>query len=306
MRIKLCGLIACAAMLAAGVVSCQQHDDIPQGVKYPILFDSPDTRATATIDDLKTNGFMVYAFVDGNVGSTSFAKKVTHSVVGGRDIWALETPEYWLPDTDYYFKAFYPSVPSAGTLAVNNGSSTQSFSITNFDITKQEDIMVASATASVEAGASAPTNGSVVPLNFQHLLANVVVKIKAEVNVTINNVSLKYVPVNGSYADGLWSYSSQGNIEKVGLDKTLSSSSNEYHDVTDGGFLVFPSSVSGTSLFIRTSDKTYELPLQAPHSWVAGNRYTYTLTIKQNDILFDEPTVEEWDEENAVGSVIIK
>jgi hypothetical protein len=59
-------------------------------------------------------------------------------------------------------------------------------------------------------------------------------------------------------------------------------------------------------LYIKTSDKTYELPLTAPTSWVAGNRYTYTLTIKQDNILFDEPTVEEWDEENAVGSVIIK
>ena len=164
MRIKLCGLIACAAMLAAGVVSCQQHDDIPQGVKYPILFDSPDTRATATIDDLKNNGFMVYAYVDGNAGSTSFAKKVTHSVVEGRDIWALETPEYWLPDTDYYFKAFYPSELSVGTLTVYNTNENQDFAIEGYDITKQEDIMVASATARVEAGASAPANGSVVSL----------------------------------------------------------------------------------------------------------------------------------------------
>ena len=166
--------------------------------------------------------------------------------------------------------------------------------------------MVAKKNTSVAAGATAPTEGSTVSLNFQHLLANVVVKIKAEVNVTINNVSLKYVPVNGSYADGSWSYSSQGNIVKDGLNKSLSSSSNEYHDVTDGGFLAFPCDINETKLYIKTSDKTYELPLTAPTSWVAGNRYTYTLTIKQNDILFDEPTVEEWDEENAVGSVIIK
>ena len=101
----------------------------------------------------------------------------------------------------------------------------------------------------------------------------------------------------------------QGNIEKAGINKSLSSSSNEYHDVTDGGFLVFPnSSVDGSQhLYIRTSDKTYDLPLPStPNKWVAGNRYTYTLVIKQNDILFDEPTVEEWDEENATGSVVIK
>lgn len=296
-------LIAILAVVA--LASCQQ-EDAPQGVKYPILFGSTDTRAVATIDSLK-KGFMVYAYFQGTVegtGSSTFEKTVTYSE--GNNVWTYEGLEYWLPGVNYWFKAFYPAQLTAGTLAVDNGSSTQSFTITNFDIAKQEDVMVAEATASVGADASAPASGSVVDLEFKHLLACVVVKIKTEVNVTINNVSLKYVPVNGSYADGLWSYSSQGNIEKDGLNKSLSSSSNEYHDVTDGGFLAFPSSVSGTSLFIRTSDKTYELPLQAPTSWVAGNRYTYTLTIKQNDILFDEPTVEEWDEENATGSVVIK
>ena len=293
-------LIAILAVVA--LASCQQ-EDAPQGVKYPILFGSTDTRAVADLDNLK-EGFKVYAYVQGNAGSTSFAKDVEYYETQG--VWAFTSPEYWIPNTDYYFKAFYPSESSAGTLTVANTDKNQDFSIKGFDITQQEDVMVAEATASVGADASAPASGSVVDLKFKHLLACVVVKIKAEVNVTINNVSLKYVPVNGSYADGLWSYSSQGNIEKDGLNKSLSSSSNEYHDVTDGGFLAFPSSVSGASLFIRTSDKTYELPLQAPTSWVAGNRYTYTLTIKQNDILFDEPTVEEWDEENATGSVVIK
>ena len=294
-------LIAILAVVA--LASCQQ-EDAPQGVKYPILFGSTDTRAVADLADLKVSGFKVYAYVQGNAGSTSFAKDVVYNA--DNSVWAFESPEYWIPYTTYSFKAFYPATLTAGTLEVDNDDENQNFTITGYDITTQEDIMVAEATASVGADASAPASGSVVELNFKHLLACVVVKIKAEVNVTINNVSLKYVPVNGSYADGLWSYSSQGNIEKDGLNKSLSSSSNEYHDVTDGGFLAFPSSVSGTSLFIRTSDKTYELPLQAPDSWVAGNRYTYTLTIKQNDILFDEPTVEEWDEENATGSVVIK
>lgn len=294
-------LIAILAVVA--LASCHQ-EDAPQGVKYPILFGNTDTRAVADLDDLKDSGFKVYAYVQGNAGSTSFAKDVVYNTANS--VWAFESPEYWIPGCEYSFKAFYPPVSSAGTLNIVNTDEDQNFTIKNFDITKQEDIMVASATESVEAGASAPANGSVVKLTFQHLLACVVVKIKAEVNVTINNVSLKYVPVNGSYADGLWSYSSQGNIEKDGLNESLSSSSNEYHDVTDGGFLVFPCGVNGTELYIKTSDKTYELPLTAPTSWVAGNRYSYTLTIKQNDILFDEPSVEEWDEENATGSVVIK
>ena len=307
MRIKLCGLIACAAMLAAGVVSCQQHDDIPQGVKYPILFDSPDTRATATIDDLKTNGFMVYAFVDGNAGSTSFAKKVTHSVVEGRDIWALETPEYWLPDTDYYFKAFYLSVPSAGTLAVANTDKNQDFTITGFDITEQEDIMVASATASVEAGASAPTNGSVVPLEFEHLLANVVVKIKSEIpNVTVSNVSFEGVAQSGQYEKSIWTAGQTVSFGKQYTGDPLVKDAENYVDVTSGGILVIPEKINGSQkMYITTSHKVYDFILQ-PITWESGMLYTYTLTIKQENIIFNEPTVEIWDEENATGSVIIK
>jgi hypothetical protein len=97
----------------------------------------------------------------------------------------LETPEYWLPDTYYYFKAFYPSESSAGTLTVANTDENQDFTIEGFDITKQEDIMVASAKARVEAGAPAPSDGSVVPLEFQHLLANVTIKAKSQIDGVI-------------------------------------------------------------------------------------------------------------------------
>lgn len=311
MRIKLCGLIACAAMLAAGVVSCQQHDDIPQGVKYPILFDSPDTRATATIDDLKTNGFMVYAYVLGNAGSTSFAKNVTHSVVEDRDIWALETPEYWLPDTDYYFKAFYPSELSAGTLTVDNTDENQDFIIEGYDITKQEDIMVASATARVEAGASAPANGSVVDLEFKHLLANVTINALSELAtpVDIERVELRTVATKADYS-GAWSTGNYGS-GNFGYDSDLTlnkaTSETDYTDITNGGILVIPEQINGTQkVYVKTSFKEYEIAFPTTYSWNAGQKYTYTLIIKQENIEFNEPKVEIWDEENATGSVVIK
>lgn len=310
MRIKLCGLIACAAMLAAGVVSCQQHDDIPQGVKYPILFDSPDTRAVADLDDLK-EGFKVYAYVEGNAGSTSFAKKVTHSVVEGHDIWALETPEYWLPDTDYYFKAFYPSVPSAGTLKVANTDKNQNFIIEGYDITKQEDIMVASATARVEAGAPAPTDGSVVDLEFEHLLANVTINALSELAtpVDIERVELRTVATKADYS-GAWSAGNYGS-GNFGYDSDLTlnkaESETDYTDITNGGILVIPEQINGTQkVYVKTSFKEYEIAFPTTYSWNAGQKYTYTLIIKQENIEFNEPKVEIWDEENATGSVVIK
>lgn len=297
-------------MLAVGV-ACN-NDDVPQEPMgtYPILFRCMDeTRATATVESMQNdaNGFDVYAFFTNNAikASQSFNKNVKYTNGSWTYQHNNQVLEYWIPGATYYFKAVYPTTID---YAVDNSATTQPLTITEYNITSQDDILVAETSRDglfVNANGE-PTSGSVVSLQFKHLLACVVVKIKAEVNVTINKLSLKYVQVKGTYEDGSWEYSSQGNIEKVGLNKTLSSSSNEYHDVTDGGFLVFPSSVDGVKLYIDTSDKTYELPLKAPNSWVMGTKYTYTLTIKQNDIHFDEPTVEEWDEENAVGSVIIK
>lgn len=303
MRIKLCGLIACAAMLVAGVVSCQQHDDIPQGVKYPILFDSPDTRAVADLDDLK-EGFKVYAYVQGNAGSTSFAKDVVYNA--DNSVWAFESPEYWIPGVNYWFKAFYPSVPSAGTLKVDNDDENQDFTIDDFDITKQEDIMVAEATASVPNGATCPTDGSVVDLNFKHLLANVTIKAKSQIDgVIMQKIVIGSADTNSTYNGSVWNPSGNTTSIEYSQPTTLTKGA-EFVDVTNGGILVIPASANNKTLTIQ-ANKTYNLKFPTG-TWEPGKRYTYTLEIKQDDIIFvdDAPYVEEWDSENATGSVIIK
>ena len=304
---NLLSTISLFACMLFCVVSCKKENTERHYGIYPILFSSSyETKATANVSDIQKNGFKVFAFYQANGNDLNFEKSVTYK--SDQKIYDYEGVEYWIPGATYWFKAVYPKEL---TYTIDNSTKDQRLTISNFDITSQQDILVATTDALVvDEEMQAPATGSVVGLQFQHLLANVVVKIKAEVNVTINDITLKYIPVKGTYNNGLWvDYSEQGNIEKVGIYKSLSSSSNEYHDVTAGGFLVFPnSSVDGSQyLYIRTSDKTYDLPLPStPNKWVAGNRYTYTLVIMQNDILFDEPTVEEWDEENATGSVVIK
>ena len=313
MRIKLCGLIACAAMLAAGIVSCQKQDDTQQGVKYPILFGSSDTRAVADLDDLKDSGFKVYAYFQGTAegtGSSTFEKTVTY--YEDDNVWAYEGLEYWIPGVSYWFKAFYyPSEPSAGTLTVANTDANQSFTITGYDITMQEDIMVASAEASVEAGKSAPTDGSVVYLNFQHLLANVTIKALSELatSVKIERIEFRNVTTKADYR-GAWNAENykSGNF---GYDSDLTlnkaTSDTDYTDIPNGGFLVIPEKINGTQkLYVKTSFKEYEIAFPTTYPWNAGQKYTYTLTIKQESIEFNEPKVEIWDDENATGSVVIK
>ena len=285
---------ALSLVFCASLQSCQNTEQIPHG--YPILFRCADiTRAEATLDDLKENGFDVYAYFTGNGNTFTFTKSLSFEANG----WIYNGDiEYWLPGATYYFKAVYPN----GVGEIDNTTSAQSFTISNFDVTSQTDLLVAETGAiDVDASLGSPTGGSVVNLQFKHLLANVVVKIKAEVNVTIKEVTLKYVPIKCDYTGNNWLPSAQGNISQGELDESLSPAANP----AEFGFLVFPQTANGVELFIRTSDKNYEIPI--PNiTWAAGKKYTYTLTIKQNDILFDEPSVEEWDEESAVGSVVIK
>ena len=308
MRIKLCGFVVWAVFLACGLMSCQQEDR-PHGVQYPIVFsNSSETRATATEDDLK-DGFTVYAFVQGNAGSTSFAKDVVYNAT--YDVWAFASPEYWIPNTTYSFKAFYPATLTAGTLEVDNSSNALNFTISNFDVVNhQVDVMVASATAKVESGpvpTSGDVNGNRVNLNFKHLLACIDIQMTSAITgVIITNITLEDADTNGSYdsATGEWSAEDSGDITITPKDGALNSTTPT--SVTNDGFLVIPGDASGKTLVIETNiNKTYRVTLP-DKTWAKGNKYTYTAEVKQSNIIFNEPKVDEWDSENATGSVIIK
>lgn len=298
-------------MLASSLQSCQTQVEIPDGAIYPILFGSTETRAVADLVALKTNGFKVYAYFKGNQGSSSFAKDVTYN--HEQNVWGYEGLEYWIPNTNYWFKAFYPTELPAGTLTVNQGTSAQNFTIENFDVVNhQVDIMLAEATASVDKGATVPTtnayvNGSVVNLTFQHLLACIEVQMKSAIsNVSITKITLESADNSGNYdsATDTWTTNNTGDISIEHTDCSLSST--DYKSVTNDGILVIPGSSSGKSFYIETNiNKTYRVNIPEI-TWKKGNKYTYTAEIKQNNIIFNEPTVDEWDSENATGSVIIK
>lgn len=313
MKTKFWGCILGAVMFASALQSCQTQVEIPDGAVYPILFGSTESRAVAGLEQIKSGGFKVYAYFEGNKGSASFANNVKHAVVEGLDVWSFETPEYWIPNTNYWFKAFYPTELPAGTLTVNQDTFAQNFTIENFDVVNhQVDIMLAEATASVDKGATVPTtnayvNGSVVNLTFQHLLACIEVQMKSAIsNVSITKITLESADNSGNYdsATDTWTANNPGDISIEHTDCLLSST--DYTSVTNDGILVIPGSSSGKSFYIETNiNKTFRVPIPEK-TWTKGNKYTYTAEIKQNNIVFNEPTVDEWDSENATGSVIIK
>ena len=301
MKIKMFRRVVLAVLLALVVQSCQTPD-VPNVGRYPILFADSGTRTVANLETLQTEGFKVYAFFQGNKNSSTFEKSVTYN--SQENVWVYNPLEYWIPSTSYWFKAFYPTTLTAGELTVDNSSSSQTLSISDFDITEQVDVMVASSgQIEVPEGADAPVNGSVVNLEFKHILASVVVKMKSAIDgVTVSKLTLTGIADHGNYENGAWSSSNTGSVT---IESNISLNKNtDPADVTNGGFLVIPGDASGIKLTIN-ANKTYEINIPAT-SWEKGYQYTYTAEIKQNDIIFNEPSCEIWENESATGSVIIK
>lgn len=294
--------VAMALVLCAGLQSCHNTEQIPHG--YPILFRCADiTRAEATLDSLKANGFKVFAHfaVDGN--ASNFDKEVSYDK--GSDVWGYENIEYWIPGATYNFKAFYPK--NGYTLEVDNTNATQEYTISDFDITTQTDLLVAEATAAVANNATAPAapeTGNVVKFQFQHLLANVVIGIKAEISgVEVQSISLEGISQTGNYNNGSWSAEQTATITNT-AGIPLDPSSQDYISV--GSLLTIPQTINGSQkLIIKTNKDEYTCTIPAIQ-WLANTQYTYLLLIEQENIIFNEPSVEEWDKENATGSVIIK
>ena len=292
---------ALSLVLCTGMQSCH-NEKISSG--YPILFRCADvTRAEATITDLQKNGFVVNAYFTANGSKFDFTKSLSYDA--DSRIWGYNDIEYWLPGATYYFKALYPT--NAGT--IDNSTSAQSLTISNFDVTSQTDLLVAQTGAiDVDATLGAPTGGSVVNLQFKHLLACVEIKIKSAISVTIKKITLNNIATGYQCIDGVWSQGDDGNkTDFVYVSNTKLTPGADYADVTGGGILLIPSMTDSETFTIEASNKTYsEISLPAGTEWEKGRKYTYTMEIKQNDIIFNEPKVEIWDSESATGSVIIK
>lgn len=305
MKLNNWGYIVAVLLIVLSLSACNKEGDRPAELQYPIIFSGLDTRVTSSLDDIKDGGFMVYAYLTGNTNqSTSFEKEVNYR--SNDNTWWYEGLEYWIPETSYSFKAFYPKTLMSGNMSIDNTSPSQSYTIENFDIIQQEDIMVASASASVPAGALYPTDGPHVNLLFQHLLACIVVEIKSEIDgISVTSVKLSDVMNYATYSNGSWESTNTASLTYTG-ETELVKNAADYVDVTGGGILVVPGSNEGVTLTLTTkANKEYTVPLPTI-TWEGGKKYTYTGVLKQNAIVFNEPGVQKWDSESATGSVIIK
>lgn len=194
------------ALLA--ITSCSsdellQESPNPSGQPY-ISFNTlinNNTRAEATVQNIKDNGFSVHAYF--NDGSEYFGVKHATYKEDLQSFW-MDTDYYWPGEnSELTFTAWYPSSIDQ-QMSIGGSGSSKHYSQHDFAITPDylgingTDILIASSKAK---HGSYWTQSH--PLTFHHMFAQILVQAKNEAtnyDVEISNVALRYISAWGDYS----------------------------------------------------------------------------------------------------------
>ena len=190
--------LATLALMLAALTACTKtnitpNDDLTNGLNpssgAPIAFETEDAFTKAVIDninDLQVEGnkFRVWSHFQGTTSGPMFTEvgtEVEYKKLNEESIpqygWTYSPTRYWLNGT-YDFAAVYPSTVT-GTYAPAEGGTTPILTVKDFDVTTQDDLLVAFKTGIDGAGR---TSADPVNLSFQHVLSCIQVRLnlKAE------------------------------------------------------------------------------------------------------------------------------
>lgn len=271
-----------------------------------ITFQTPqaDTRAAVTGTSLTSGSFLVWGGYGGNATNVFDAETVT----GDNGVWTYEGTRYWKAGKTYNFYAVYPEELPAG--AVADVSPEGTVTVTGFDCSATGEAAVDLMTATkIGMDGSQP---EMVSMKFGHELARVTCDVKS-VNsaVTVKSVKLYGVRYKGNLTSpGQWG----GQVTCI-LKGTPFKNEEEFVLNADnqfsctnalGDLLLLPQTfvqdAAGFQLTYRyngdQADRTATASIPVGVTWVAGQSYKYTITLKSAQLSLDV-TVQDWDEENT-------
>lgn len=237
--------------------------------------------------------------------NTDFGKIATTATYDGNEF--VNTPAIYWPNgsTNYYFRALTQKT-SSNTLAavttteVNQGTdllwaTTAAHQGTEADGTTVHDY--------AEGDAINPRTGQV-PLTFKHAMSNIVVTLTtstdaAAVDLTDATVTMTNLKNEGevSLATGV-----------------ITAGTTQANILVDGETIMVPQNIADASRLVITlkDGTTYSVQLnlcedenqQVITNWLGGNKYTYTITLKKEEIQF-RALVKDWKEESGSGNATL-
>ena len=358
--------LAAFGLMLVAIAACTKtdikpNDDLANGLNpssgAPIAFVSQDafTKAEGDTDPeafmaIRAGGFKVWSWFKGTTEGPMFGENGTDvkddnyvaDLPEGQTQpdpnWTYSPLRYWLNGT-YDFAAVYPSTVSGTYKADNN--STPVLTVKDFDVTNQDDLLVAFNTG-VDGGKGNANNP--VNLTFQHALSNI------QLHLTLAKDDF-FEPTEGGgerqvgYAFvslvGFNKISTVGNLTASGPDKEnfnwSSNASGEIYishsenpipvtldDQTnflgDDGLLVLPQSLENSNgeLYMQVIiyplgeadqfiTKTFTVPLNTGvKTWEPNTRYIYKGVVTQELVIeFSVVKVNDWEEGDSLGGFIV-
>ena len=182
-----------AALAACTKTTISPNDDLTNALNpssgAPIAFETEDAFTKAVIDninDLQVEGnkFRVWSHFQGTTSGPMFTEdgtEVEYKKLNEESIpqygWTYNPTRYWLNGT-YDFAAVYPSTVT-GTYAPATAGATPTLTINNFDVTTQDDLLVAFNNGPDGNGidGSQGKANNPVELKFQHALSCIQLKL---------------------------------------------------------------------------------------------------------------------------------
>lgn len=306
-------------------VPADKHDNA-------IAFDYVSTRAD--LSSLEQNGFSVWAFIDNDV-TQNYPLMDNQHVEYQDGEWVYSPAKYWLENTNFSFVGAYPyDADNSYFRATDDGSVELSISETPSDV----DFLMATYTVDTNV-----EYNTIVPLQFQHALTSVGLKIwRDEAKHTndqmrITKVTLSNIRKSGAYSSATseWTYGTD-KLTAVYTNNSLSDTDNigaamlqENGTLTTGGIaadpfgqmMLLPQTIGeSNSIALRIE---YELKRLNAADWEeaeleavlpnitlnAGQRYTFNVVLSSvTDITFYyiQTKVDPWGTPQVGGTVIIK
>lgn len=237
--------------------------------------------------------------------NTDFGKIATTATYDGNKF--VNTPAIYWPNgsTNYYFRALTQKT-SSNTLAA----------VTTTEVNQGTDLLWATTAAHqgteadgttvhnyAEGDAINPRTGQV-PLTFKHAMSNIVATLTtstdaAAVDLTDATVTMTNLKNEGevSLATGV-----------------ITAGTTQANILVDGETIMVPQNIADASRLVITlkDGTTYSVQLnlcedenqQVITNWLGGNKYTYTITLKKEEIQF-RALVKDWKEESGSGNATL-
>lgn len=323
------------AMMAtvATVLSCNKSTTDPDPQQGPAIVFSPAdnwTKAVIPSGDegiaalqQDERGFKVWSWFQGTTSGHMFGEEGTDVKYNG-SAWDYEDKKYWMNGT-YDFAAVFPSTVT-GTYAPETSGSTPVLKVTNFDVTDQDDLLIAFNTGI--DGSKGKANNEV-ELKFQHALSCVQLELQLNVEDFFEptdegerEVGYAYVEALGfSDISVIGTLSGTKSNDNVSLDWT--ESADKYvlaytyetpkqiqkvgqNFFGDDGILVIPQALSEGNLYMRVRIdfpgitgsiyNVYNIPLITGVSeWLPDTKYIYRGIVGQDlTIEFSVTSIHNW------------